>query len=330
MMSEKRIFNWGILGPGKIAHKFAQGLLSLDNAKLYSVGSRSAERATSFARQYNIPKIYASYEELAADSETEIIYIASPHSEHYQHVKLCLENGKHVLCEKAFTTNSKQLEELISLSRKKNLFLMEAIWTRFLPSIEKTLEIIQSGTIGEIKMINADFGFQAPYDKEGRLFNPKLAGGALLDIGIYPLFLCLLLLGYPKEIKALAYKGQSGVDESLAAALIYENGAMAAINTTFLAHTSTKAEIFGTKGNIKLNPRWFSPTNLELNINGKQSETIDFNYQNNGYGYEAEEVMHCLTKGLTESALLPLSFSLQLMNLMDEIRKQTEIIYEWD
>jgi len=329
-MTEKNVYRWGILGPGKIAHRFAEGLLSLPNADVYAVGSRSYERAEAFGKQYGTIKTYGSYEELARDKDVNIIYVATPHSEHYQHVKLCLENGKNVLCEKAFTINSKQLQELIKLAGRNKLFLMEALWTRFLPAIEKTLELINTGAIGEIKMLQADFGFQAPYDVTSRVFNPALGGGTLLDIGIYPLFLSLLLLGKPAEIKAIAQFGDTGVDESLAVILKYNNGALAILNSSFIVKTSTKADIYGTKGHITINPRWFSQTSIIMNQYEKELVNINFNYRNNGYDYEAEEVMNCIDNGLTESPKLPLSFSLDLMQLMDAVRQQIGLVYDAD
>jgi len=329
-MVQKDIFRWGILGPGKIAHRFAEGLLSLPNAHIYAVGSRNYERAEVFGRQYGAVKYYGSYEALIADEDVDIIYIATPHSEHYKHVKLCLENGKHVLCEKAFTINSMQLKKLVKLAGEKQLFMMEALWTRFLPTIKRTLEIINSGAIGELKMLHTDFGFQAPFDKNSRVFNPVLGGGALLDIGIYPLFLSLLLLGKPAEIKAIAHFGDTGVDESLAMQLTYDDGAMAILSSSFTVKTMTKADIYGTKGRITINPRWFSQTSIVLEHYGQEPATINFNFRSNGYDYEAEEVMNCIGSGLTESPVLPLSFSLDLMQMMDTVRKQIGLEYDAD
>ena len=329
-MNNRKIYNWGILGPGKIAHKFAQGLASLENAKVFAVGSRDITRAVEFGHQYHANKIYGSYEELALDKDVDIIYIATPHSEHHQHVKLCLEKGKHVLCEKAFTINARQLEELIELARVNKLFLMEAIWTRFLPGIEKTIEIISSGDLGEIKMLQADFGFKPPYDLNSRLFNPQLGGGSLLDIGIYPVFLSLLILGTPDRINAVAYKGETGVDESLAVNFLYDNGAMAVLSSSFLVKTATRADIYGTKGHITLNPRWISQTSLTVDYYEKELINLNFKYRNNGYDYEAEEVMNCIDNGLHESPRLPLKFSMNLMQIMDKIRDLIGLKYSVD
>lgn len=325
-----KIYNWAILGPGKIAYKFAIALKSLDKAKIYAIGSRDYDRAANFGKQFNAEKYYGNYQELVEDKNIDVIYIATPHSEHFENAMLCLKNGKNVLCEKPFTTNAKQLEELIQIAREKNLFLMEAIWTRFLPSIEKVLEILESGELGEIRMLHSDFGFKAPYDPESRLFNPSLSGGSLLDIGIYPLFLGLLLLGEPKECKSLAIKGVTGVDESMAMSLIYYNNAMALLSSTFLVKTGMRADIFCTKGNIIINPPWFSQTSVTIEYSGEKTDLIEFDFRSNGYDYEAEEVMNCLDKDLKESPKLPLSFSRKLINLMDMIRKQNGITYPAD
>ncbi len=326
----KKFYNWGILGPGKIAAKFATALKSLDNANIYAIGSRSYDRAKDFGKQFDAERYYGNYLDLVKDNNVDIIYIATPHSEHFENTRLCLQNRKNVLCEKPITTNAKQLEELLRISREKNLFLMEAIWTRFLPSIEKVLEIIESGSIGEIRMLQSDFGFKAPYDPESRLFNPALSGGSLLDIGIYPLFLGLLLLGEPEECRSLALKGETGVDESIAMSLLYDNDAMALLSSTFKVKTGMRADIFCTKGNIFINPPWFSQTSLNIEYLGGKTDFIEFDYRSNGYDYEAEEVMRCLDMDLKGSPKLPLSFSLKLMNLMDMIRKQNDIEYPAD
>ena len=325
-----KTYNWGIIGPGKIARKFATAIQSLPNARFLAVASRDYNRAKEFSAQFDVERSYGSYQELVNDPDIDIIYIATPHSEHYDNAMLCLNNGKNVLCEKAFTSNAMQLEQLIVTARSKKLFLMEAIWTRFLPTIEKMLELIKSGVIGEIRMLHADFGFPAPYDKNSRIFNPQLAGGSLLDIGIYPLFLSLLVLGEPKEIKALAYIGETGVDESMGMNLLYENGAIAVLSSTVRVKTTTRADIFGTKGNIGIKPRWMSQSSLEINPIEGLSEEFHFQNRSNGIDYEIEEAMKCLDSGLKESPRLSLDFSLSLMKIMDEIRKQTGVYYEVD
>ena len=204
---------------------------------------------------------------------------------------------------------------------------MEALWTRFLPGIEKTLELISAGHIGQIKILNADFGFKADLNTESRLFEPFLGGGSLLDIGVYPVFLSLLLLGYPKEIQAVAAKASTGVDESVSISLSYESGALASLHCTFTTHTNTDANIYGDKGKIQLKRQWFRPTGIIVSRHDENNEELTFPAKANGYEYEAEEVMRCLELGLTESPVLGLDFSLQLMKLLDAIREKCSIIY---
>jgi len=315
------------MAPGHIARGFATGLKVAEGAELYAVASRSYERAADFAREFGFQKAYGSYEELAEDPDVDVIYIATPNHLHFENTMMCLQKGKPVLCEKPFTINLKQLEILVKTAREKKIFLMEAIWTRFLPKIEKTLELIESGQIGQIKILNSDFGFQAPYNPESRLFNPFYGGGSLLDIGIYNLFLSLLLLGYPNEIQAVATKAPTGVDESVSISLAYESGALAGLHCTFAAYTQTDANIYGDKGKIQLLSQWFRPNGIEISMNKEKPLLLSFKGKANGYEYEAEEVMRCLKLGLNESPVLSLDFSLQLMKLLDSIREKCNIVY---
>jgi predicted dehydrogenase len=271
--------------------------------------------------------MYGKYSDILSDPELDIVYIATPHSFHFENSIMCLEKGIPVLCEKPITINYKQLKSLVDLARYKKVFLMEAIMTRFLPTIETTVDIINSGELGEIKVINADFGFRADYNPESRLFNPSLGGGCLLDIGIYPVFLSLLLLGYPDEIKAVCFKAKTGVDESMAISMRYNSGAVASLHCTFTAHTEVSANIYCEKGKIRINPRWTTLSSLSVQRDNQDIEEKKFNYDLNGYDYEANEVMSCLNKGLTESPKLNLEFSLELMKLLDEIRRICGISY---
>lgn len=210
----KKEIRWGILAPGSIAHKFVRGLELLEDAKVVAVGSRSIGRAETFAQQYGIAKAYGSYEELASDPDIDIVYVATPHSAHKECALLCLKAGKAVLCEKPFTVNTKEAEEVIQYARESKLFLMEAMWIRYLPVIIKVREWLYKGVIGEVKMLKADFGFRIEWNPEGRLLNPALAGGALLDAGIYPVSFASMVFGkQPVEIKSMSYIGTTGVDE---------------------------------------------------------------------------------------------------------------------
>jgi predicted dehydrogenase len=318
---------WGIVAPGHIARGFAAGLQVTEGAELYAVASRSREKALAFAQEFGFSKVYGSYSELADDPDVDIIYVATPHHLHFENTLMCLQKGKPVLCEKPFTINTKQLEILVKTARKNKVFLMEALWTRFLPGILKTLEIIKEGQIGQIKVLNADFGFKGTYNPESRLFNPNLGGGSLLDIGIYPVFLSLLLLGYPQEIEAVAVKAPTGVDESMSISLSYETGAIASLHCTFAAHTNTDANIYGNKGKIHLKHQWIRANDIVVTINDENPVEMKFPSKAKGLEYEAEEVMNCLKNGLTESSVLGLDFSLQLMKLLDAIRLKCNIVY---
>lgn len=327
-MNNPNPIRWGILACGKIAEKFADDLVAhVPDGIVYAVASRDLMKAQIFGQKYGATKIFNSYQELVDCPEVDVIYIASPHALHYEHTLLCLEAGKAVLCEKAFAINTTMVQEMIAKSKEKNLFLMEAIWTRFHPSIAQTLEIIQSGQIGDIVHIVADFGFKAVYDEEARLFNPSLTGGALYDIGIYPLFISKLILGNPKEIKAVATFAPTGVDSNTSISLNYENGATASLFSTLNAQTDTTCTIYGSKGKIFLHGRFHETKGLTLEIEGQEAQFFETERLGNGYSYEAQEVQNCLKSGKIESDKLPLQFSLELMELLCEIRQQIGLVY---
>jgi predicted dehydrogenase len=322
-----RTFNWGIIGLGKIAHKFAENLALLPNARLYGVASRSQEKAQEFAAKFGAAHACGSYEDLLALSDLDAVYIATPHSEHHAHTLLCLRAGVPVLCEKAFALNAAQAAEMIATAREKKVFLMEAFWTRFFPAIKEALKIVQSGELGELKHIVADFGFAAPYDPDGRLFNPTLAGGSLLDIGVYPLFISKLMLGNPAQLKAVATFAPTGVDTNCVLSLAYASGATASLYATIAAHTDTTCCIFGTKGSLRLNGRFHAPDGLTVHLTDEEPRVINCEKLGYGYAYEAQHVQECLEQGLLESPLLPLDFSLELMQLLDEARQQIGLRY---
>ncbi len=325
-MNSKSV-NWSILAPGKIAQKFADGLKHVDGAKLRAVGSRNLERASGFANQYGFEKAFGSYEELAGDSETDVIYIASPHTYHYKHTLLCLEHGKHVLCEKPFSMSKQQSEHMVELAGKKNLFLMEALWTRFLPSYLTCKKMAEEKKIGNVKVILANFGFRAPFDEESRMYNLKLGGGSLLDIGIYPIFLAYSFFGKPDHIRSQVQKSPTGSDISCAIQFNYTVGQMASLFSTFDVTTSNTAEIIGDKGTLKLNRMWHIPTSItHIDEQGKET-LIEVPSVGNGYNYIAREVTRCIQNGLTESSEWSLKDALTLTEIMDEILLSHHIIY---
>jgi predicted dehydrogenase len=325
-----KVFNWGIIGLGNIAHKFAQDLQGMKSARLHAVASRSFQKAEIFANKYNTPNYFGSYEEIVKCSDLDVIYIATPHAFHCENTIMCLNAKIPVLCEKPFAMNAAEVRRMIAAAKNNNTFLMEALWTRFLPSIKRTLSIIEKGMIGEVLSIKADFGFKADFDSEGRLYNQKLGGGSLLDIGIYPVFLALLVLGRPFNVKALATIGQTNVDESCGIIFKYTDSKLAILNSTILTKTATEALIYGEKGTIRINGRWHEPTSITLMLNGKEPKDIFFDYSSNGYSYEAEEVMRCLRQKRLSSPLLNHHFSLDLIELLDEIRMEAGIYYPHD
>ena len=302
----------------------------MPNAKLYAVGSRSNEKAFAFAKKYDAVTAYGTYEEFAADKNIDVVYVATPHVYHCENTLLCLNHGKAVLCEKPFAMNEKEVLRMVSKAREKGLFLMEAIWTRFLPTVFKTIEIINSGKIGDIVHIKSDFGYPAEYDPKWRLFNRELGGGSLLDIGIYPVFITLLLLGEPSEMISTAKIGNTGIDENFATLFKYQNGVLASLNSTLLGNSPVETDIIGTKGRIRINRMWHMPTDMSVTLNNNVSENIQFNYRSNGYDLEAEEVTKCLQSGLKEHPLLPLDFSLQLIRILDRLRIDCGIKYPSD
>ncbi|MBC6608795.1 Gfo/Idh/MocA family oxidoreductase [Hymenobacter sp. BT188] len=323
-----RTYNWAILGLGTIAHKFAESLALVPQARLHAVASRSLSKAQGFAGRHGAAHAVGSYEELLKVPGIDVVYIATPHSEHHAHSLLCLRAGLPVLCEKAFALNAAQAQEMITVAQEQRVFLMEAFWTRFFPAVTKALELVQAGVIGEVKHLVADFGFAAPYEPQGRLFNPALAGGSLLDIGVYPLFISQLFLGEPQSVRAVATRAGTGVDVNCAMVLAYASGATASVFSTLAAPTDNQCILYGTKGQLQLLGRFHAPDGVRLQLTGQpQAQEMPCEKQGLGYHYEAEQVQQCLSQGLLESPLLPLAFSLELMQQLDTVREQIGLRY---
>ncbi len=319
---------WGILGTGSIAKKFAKGLTVLPQAELIAVGSRTQESADRFADQFQVPHRHAGYEALANDPEADVIYISTPHSLHKENSLLCLEAGKAVLCEKPFTINALEAELVINLARKKELFLMEAMWTRFIPLVAEVRQMLADGVIGEIQMLAADLGFWAEFEPEQRLFNPQLGGGSLLDVGVYPVSMASMIFGgSPATITSTARLGKTGVDENAAVIFGYEQGQIATLYSSVRTNSPSEAIIMGTKGRIKIHRLMFKPTKLTLSLNDQEDETIEMPLEGNGYNYQAAEVMRCLQTGKLESETMPLAETLAIMQTMDQIRTQWGLKY---
>jgi predicted dehydrogenase len=324
---ENRKIKWGILGAGRIATSFATCLKEVSDSELLAVGSRDLLKAQKFATDYNIPRSYGSYEELVSDSDVDVIYIATPHNLHLENTLLALNHNKHVLCEKPLGVNQREVKIMIEKAGEKHLFLMEALWSRFLPKIIKTKELVESGEIGEVKLITASFCFKSNYGPENRLFNKDLCGGTILDIGIYNIFLSLLILGMPKSITAMAGISDQGVDNSCSYTFKYDDEALAVMHSSFMATSPAVAEIHGTKGKIVLEHRWFTPGKIKLIHEDGSEETFEFESKSNGYQFEVQEVTDCILKGKTQSDQWSLNDSLKLVQLMDSVRKECGIVY---
>jgi predicted dehydrogenase len=318
---------WGILAPGKMSAKFTTGIKLLGNAELYAVGSRDLQRAKQFANEFGFKKYYGSYEELAADPDVEVIYIASPHSHHYEHTLQCLRNGKNVICEKAFAINTREVEEMISEAGKQNLFLMEALWPPFQPFYKKAHEILKSGALGRIVQLHGYFTFIPPYDPNDRKFNLALGGGSLLDIGIYPVIDALTFIGVPDEIKATALFADSGSEDSISVIFKYNDRRMATLYSSFRTSTGIGCKILCEKGNMTVSRGRDMNQKVILDLHGMERQEFVFSPPAMGYHWEAEEVMKCLDEGRTESPVVPLSFSLDLIKTLDRIRKAAAIFF---
>jgi predicted dehydrogenase len=323
----QKTYNWAILGCGRIARKFSSDLKLLPNARLYAAAARDITRAEEFARETGFTRAYGSYEEMLADPAVDVVYVATPHSHHYEHVMMCLNAGKAVLNEKAFTLNLREAEEMVHTAREKGLFLMEAFWTRFQPSFRKALDLLKSEELGKLKVVRSDFAFNAPKDPQKRLYNLALGGGSLLDIGIYPVFAALSALGTPDKIRALATFAETGAEESIAMVFKYKGGELASLYSSLATYSFVTTEYNCERGSILLARRWMAPTTVTVWREGGQEETLSFPTEGFGYQYEAAHVMECLNAGKTESDLMPLSFSLQLMETLDRIRKETGIFF---
>ncbi len=319
---------WGILGLGKIAHKFAADLLLVDSAVLQGVASRSEDKAKAFGSQYGAINHYGSYEALLNDPEIDVVYIATPHVLHYENTMSCLAHNKAVLCEKPMGMNAQQVAHMIQTAQEKELFLMEGIWTCFVPATKKLLELLDQKAIGQLLTLQADFGFKAPYEPEKRLFKKALGGGALLDIGLYPLFLSLLVLGKPKTLKALARFTETGVDSYVSIIAEFEAAAMGLLEATLETKTPTVAEIYGTQGKIKIHSRFHQSEAISLYDADENESRFDLPLSGNGYVHEIEEVHACLLAGQTESNKLPLDISLELAELLDQVRQEIGLHYD--
>jgi len=314
-------YRWGILAPGKMSAKFTTGLKLLENAECYAVGSRSIDRAREFASAYGFRKAYGSYEELAADRDVDVVYIGSPHSYHFEHTMLCLTNNKHVICEKAFAMNSTEVEAMIKEASSRGLFLMEALWPPFQPLYKNAAEVLDSGVAGNLVHINARFSFQPPFDPCDRKFDLSLGGSSLLDIGIYPVIDALTFMGIPDGIDARASFSRSGTEDSISIIFSYSDGRMANLYSSYRTSAGIGCDLLCEKGNILFSRKRDMSQNLTIALNDGTVKESSLIPDGMGYHFEAIEVMKCLDAGMTESSVVPLDFSRDLIKTLDRIRE---------
>jgi predicted dehydrogenase len=325
----KETIKWGIVGPGKIAHKFAADLLLVDRAELTAVASRHLERAQAFAQTYGVTEAYGSYEELFSESQVDVVYIATPHTSHAQLSMAALQNGKAVLCEKPMGMNRAEVASVIDVAQASGKFFMEALWSRFNPNLKKVYALVAEGKLGKVSYLNADFAFYGlDFGAKSRLLDPQLGGGSLLDIGIYPIFLSYMLFGKPDRVAAHSRMDERGTE--IQTSMLFSGADWQAVLYSGLNTKSRmEAEIQGDKGSIYIDGRWHEARGFTFE-NGETSEKIAIEVQGNGYCDEIREVNQCLRQGQTQSALWSHQNSLDLSELLDRVRAAAGIRFPFE
>lgn len=319
---------WGIIGTGNIAQQFARGLAVLNDASLVAVASRTKESADMFAHEYNVKYRHVGVKQLAANRHVDVVYVATPNPMHKDNTLECLKGGKAVLCEKPFCINASEATEMVEYAQEKGLFLMEAMWTLCFPAMVKVREIVNSGVLGDIRQVHANFSFRGDWVPEGITLNPAFGGGALLDVGVYPIALAQMVYQRePKRISSLAHIGETGVDEQSSVTLGYDNGALAVLTSAIRTETQQGAAIYGTDGYIRIPHMFWQPDRILVKTSVNQEREITFDRLGNGYNYEAAEVMRCLRTRSLESPMLPLYASVAIMGILDTIRAQWGLVY---
>ncbi|QQO11251.1 Gfo/Idh/MocA family protein [Breznakiella homolactica] len=331
MMKTNDTVNWALVGTGNIVKKFLIGLRAAEGARAAAVVSRSQDTADRFAREFNIPRGYGSYEEMLADPEIDAVYIGTPHSTHRDYAVKAFEAKKAVLCEKPVCINAGEMAEIIASAKSNGVFFMEAMWTRFLPAVAKVRSWLEDGLIGDVKMAEACFGFTVPWNPEGRLLNINLGGGALLDAGVYPISFASMVFGggKPETVSGLLSFGETGVDEQFTGTISYGGHRMAAVSAAIRTTMVSDAWIYGTLGRIHL-PDFVFGRSSSLIIDGKYIQRCEPDFISNGYNYEVEEVQRCLRAGQTESPVMPPEESLRIMETMDAVRSRWDFRYPFE
>ncbi|MEV8401986.1 Gfo/Idh/MocA family protein [Streptomyces niveus] len=321
---------WGVLATGGIAATFTGDVQAMAGAEVVAVASRSEPSAKAFADRFGVPRAYGDWAGLVADPDVDIVYVATPHSAHRAAAGLALEAGKPVLCEKAFTLNAREAGELVALAGERGLFLMEAMWMYCSPVVRRMTELIADGAIGEVRTVQADFGLQGPFAPEHRLRDPALGGGALLDLGVYPVSFAQLILGEPDRVQADALLSPEGVDLNTGMLLGWDSGATALLSCSVTARTPSTATVTGTAGRIELPSGFFHPDAFVLHREGRDPERHAVESPLAGMQHEAAEVARCLRAGEKESPLVPLAGSLAVMRTLDAVRERVGVRYPVD
>jgi predicted dehydrogenase len=318
---------WGIIGTGGIAAAFAGDLALLPDAELVAVGSRSQATADAFGDRFGIAHRHPTYEALVAHPDVDAVYVSTPHPMHHDCALLAIRAGKAVLVEKPFTINAREARELVSEARARGTFLMEAMWTRFLPHVVRIRELLAEGRLGEVRSLIADHGQWFPHDASHRLFAPELGGGALLDLGIYPVSFASMLFGKPTKITAVSDQAFTGVDAQTGILLQYGGGQQAVLFTTLETRSPNQASINGTESRIEIDGVFYAPSQFRVVRRDGDTEQFDFPHEGHGLRHQAAEVGRCLREGRTESDILSLDETVSIMETMDEIRRQIGLRY---
>lgn len=318
---------FGILGTGFIARQFAGDLQHVEGAALRAVGSRTQQSAKAFGDAFDIPNRHATYDALAADPEVDVVYVATPHPFHCPNTRMCLASGKAVLCEKPFALNEAQARDMIDAARQHGLFLMEGMWTYCFPAVRHIVKLIQSGAIGEPRMMTGAFCFRNEWDPSTAVLNRDLGGGALLDVGVYPISMAHLVFGSePESIVASAHIGETGVDEQNGIVLTFPGGGIALVTSAVRTQMPEEVVIGGTDAMIRIPEPFYRPARIEI-VRGDVAEPIDFEYPGMGMQFEAQEVVDCLRAGKLESGLVSHASTLAVMRTLDRIRAQWGLHY---
>ncbi|MBO2515769.1 MAG: oxidoreductase [Clostridiales bacterium] len=324
------VVKMGIIGTGRIVDRVMTDMCNAERIELTAIASRSAERAKAAAEKYGIPRAYGSYEELAEDPDVELVYIATPHSCHMENAILMMEHGKHVLCEKAMAVNDAEVRAMISCARKNGVFLMEAMWTRFMPAMKKARDMAEKGLFRDIRHVCGNFSYPGKYDESDRVYAKETAGGALLDLGVYTLMGITGFLGWkPEKVTGYAVKAPNGVDMRMSVQMIYPSGATAQFFCGMDAEADQRMTVYGQDGYLEI-PDFWHPVKLILHRPGGKTETFDFQPENEGHHYEFDHAAECIEKGMTESPLVPLEESLAVSGISTRLRREAGILYPMD